>query len=200
VWTEVIKFLGGSAILLGAVAWLIRSLTTHMLNKDLENFKHSLKTESDNELTMLKARLEIENTRQQIKLSVLQVRRLEVLEELYKRLVAFSAEADCLAVEPLHDDNEELKAKADKFIDKYFDFYTFFEQRAFFFSSSVEKQIKDLHTSHFNAAISLTYQDGEQFNNAVAKFKRESQSITSESHEIRDHLAADFRALLDVES
>ena len=199
-WFEVIGFLGGAAILLSAVAWLIRSLTVHLLDKDLATFKQNLKNESDKELATLRAKLEIENTRQQIKLSTLQLRRLEFLEELYKKLVAFSAEADSFAVEPSHGDEGELKAKADAFIDKYFDFYRFFEQHAIFVSSAVERQINELHSSHFNAALSLTYHQGEQFQKAVAKFKDDSQKIIEESNAIRANIAAEFRSLLGVES
>lgn len=36
---ETIKFLGGSAILLGAVAWLIRSIISQGLSKDIAVFK-----------------------------------------------------------------------------------------------------------------------------------------------------------------
>ena len=43
--TEVISFLGGSAILLSAVAWLIRELTVHFLNKDAETHKEIMKAQ-----------------------------------------------------------------------------------------------------------------------------------------------------------
>src|SRR5437870_3618397 len=132
VWAEVITFLGGATILLAAVAWLIRSLAVHLLEKDLTTFKQNLINESNKELETLKAKLEIENARQQIKLSTLQVRRLEFLEELYKRLVTVSAEADSFAVEPVFGDDKELKGKADAFIDKYFEFYKFFGEHAIF--------------------------------------------------------------------
>ncbi|MEX1094617.1 MAG: hypothetical protein WED34_01140, partial [Planctomycetales bacterium] len=39
---EVVKFLGGSAILLTVVGFLIRSLVAHYLSKDVETFKTKL--------------------------------------------------------------------------------------------------------------------------------------------------------------
>ena len=39
----IISFLGGSTILIAAVAWLMRSLVTQWLAKDIENQKYNLK-------------------------------------------------------------------------------------------------------------------------------------------------------------
>ena len=49
-WTEVLKFLGGSTVLLAAVGFLIKSIATHFLNRDLESLKDEIKSESDQEL------------------------------------------------------------------------------------------------------------------------------------------------------
>ena len=56
---EVIKFLGGTAIAISAVAWLIKSLTSHFLVKDIEAYKNKLKYESEhgNHLLMQKIAL-----------------------------------------------------------------------------------------------------------------------------------------------
>ena len=42
---EVVSFLGGSALLLAAVAWLIRELTVHFLNKDAEVHKEIIRAQ-----------------------------------------------------------------------------------------------------------------------------------------------------------
>jgi hypothetical protein len=56
---EVIKFLGGTSIVIAAVAWLIRALVTHLLGKDVETFKSRLKYEAEhgNHLLMQKISL-----------------------------------------------------------------------------------------------------------------------------------------------
>lgn len=56
---EVIKFLGGTAIAVGAVAWLIKSLVSHLLGKDVEQFKSRLVFEAEhgNHLLMQKISL-----------------------------------------------------------------------------------------------------------------------------------------------
>lgn len=56
---EVIKFLGGTAIALAAVAWLIKAVVGHLLGKDVETFKSRIKHEAEhgNHLLMQKITL-----------------------------------------------------------------------------------------------------------------------------------------------
>jgi hypothetical protein len=41
-WKAIIENLGGSAILIAAIAWLIRSIVLHLLSKDVETYKRDL--------------------------------------------------------------------------------------------------------------------------------------------------------------
>ena len=41
-WQEIIKSLGGLAILAGMLGWLIKSIITHFLSKDVEAYKTKL--------------------------------------------------------------------------------------------------------------------------------------------------------------
>ncbi len=56
---EVIKFIGGTAIAITIIAWLIKSLIVHLLSKDVEIFKSNLKYQSEhgNHLLMQKIAL-----------------------------------------------------------------------------------------------------------------------------------------------
>ena len=40
---EIFKFVGGSAVLLAAIGWLLRSIILHSLNKDIEIHKETIK-------------------------------------------------------------------------------------------------------------------------------------------------------------
>lgn len=56
---EVIKFLGGTAIAIAAIAWLIKAIVAHFLGKDVESYKLRLKYEREhgNHLLMQKISL-----------------------------------------------------------------------------------------------------------------------------------------------
>lgn len=79
---EIINFLGGSAILISAIAWLVRSLVVHHLNKDVDIFKNNLQHTSKVEAH---------------KLSLLHEKRAEVVAELYQLLIEFVSAAHSFA-------------------------------------------------------------------------------------------------------
>jgi hypothetical protein len=83
---EVLKILGGSAILVTAVAWLARSLISQLLSKDIEGHKNKLKAESDRELARLTADLQVTAARERTKFDLLHQRRAEVVAKVYALL------------------------------------------------------------------------------------------------------------------
>jgi len=53
-WVEITKFLGTSTVILGAVGFVIKSIASHFLNRDLELVKDNIKSESDRDLQAFK--------------------------------------------------------------------------------------------------------------------------------------------------
>jgi len=108
---EIIKFFGGAALFLGAAAWLIRSLVSHRLSKDIENFKTELQHQS---------KLEIQQV------AVLHTKRAEVIAELYRLLVEFVGSAESYASlvewkgEPSKDEKAEQLGEIATEFRKYF--------------------------------------------------------------------------------
>lgn len=56
---EIIKFLGGTTIVLGSVAWLFRSLVIHLLGKDVERFKQKVKYEAEHGNSLLAQKIKL---------------------------------------------------------------------------------------------------------------------------------------------
>jgi hypothetical protein len=71
-WNDIIRTLGGMAILVAALAWIAKALLTTLLSKDLEQFKSSLK---------------IEAQRRSIEFSNLHAKRAELIADLYSRMM-----------------------------------------------------------------------------------------------------------------
>ena len=196
---EVVKFLGGAAILTGAVAWFIRSMVVHILSRDIAGYKQSLKVEAEKELAQLKSDLEVKNSKLLIKMSALQNRRIEFLQRLYERIARFSEEANYFAVEP-EMGAVDLKEKADMFIDAYFDFYKYFESCEILVSRDIEKKIKLLHESHFRAALDMSYKEGDELSSAIQELQRNYRIIGTESEKIRCMIKEELRGLIGIES
>jgi hypothetical protein len=78
--------LGGSAVLLAAVAWLLKSALTAWIAKDAERFKEGLKADAEREIEKLKHSLQVIATEHQVRFSKMHERRAGFIEELYKKL------------------------------------------------------------------------------------------------------------------
>ena len=94
---DILKTVGIAAVASGAFAWLVRSLTTHRLNKDIEEHKNRLRSDAAIELESLKHQLRLSAVEHERRFALLQERRAGVIAELYKRLVKGSGAAGSFA-------------------------------------------------------------------------------------------------------
>jgi|SRR3990172_5375634 len=198
-WTELLKFFGGSVLLLAAVAWLIRSLIRHFLSKDVEKYKFDLRREADKELAAIKASLNIDALTHQIRFSKLHERRAEIVEQLYKKIVALETASACLEVECQFDDYKKLKETADTLIDKYFEIHLFIENNKIYFSEDLSDAIKDFNSLYFDLSIGIRYQskpdNKEEF---IKAFQKERDKVGSQNKRLKMIIETDFRKLLGV--
>lgn len=84
---ELIKILGSSVILVGAAGWLSTKFIESRLNREIENYKTRLKTESDAQMENLKSRLQITAKEREIAVNWLHQKRATAIEVLYSSLV-----------------------------------------------------------------------------------------------------------------
>jgi hypothetical protein len=89
-WTTLILNLGEYSIFMAALAWLLRSLFSHWLTKDVEKYKSELKTQTDIAAERLR-RLAYEH---EVKFSRLHEERAEVIKKLYSLLVELATNAE----------------------------------------------------------------------------------------------------------
>jgi hypothetical protein len=147
---EVGKFVGGSAVLLGALTFLVRKWFEHGLSRDLANqrnaFERDLESHRaalDRDLESHKAALdgastaEADHLRHELELvaadvvkrtTLLNEKRIEVIAELYKRLVEFLYAAESFAAvaeyagEPSKDEKAITLGKKAQRFHEYFNF------------------------------------------------------------------------------
>jgi len=93
---DVLGFVGGSGVLLAAVAWLIRAALSHGMARDLEAFKAKLQSASTTEAERLRHELHLVASDVEKRTGLLNEKRAEVIAELYKRLVDFVSAAEKL--------------------------------------------------------------------------------------------------------
>jgi 5-hydroxyisourate hydrolase-like protein (transthyretin family) len=83
-WQELIKLLGGFVVVVGALAWLTKSITTHLLDKDVEKYKSRLQTEAEREIERFKSQLQMVAKEHEVRFSNLHEKRAEIISDLYE--------------------------------------------------------------------------------------------------------------------
>ena len=109
---QVIAAIGGSAVLFGAMAWLARSIITHVLSKDIEKHKINRQAESQKELVRLKSSLQLVEFEHQVRFSHLHERKVTIIADMYSRLVGLhrSASAFVKYYQSVNEKKERLSA------------------------------------------------------------------------------------------
>jgi len=171
-WEDILRTLGGMAILVAAMTWLSKSLLTNLLSKDLERFKAELQVSSQRSVESFKTTLQIESQQRAVQYAALHAKRAELISELYSRasglyrgilglsreLGAREARAEHYtqnerpAAEPwelkegIHtlSPDEEVKAKAVH--EAYKEFMSFYREKKIYFSEEVCNLIESFAT------------------------------------------------------
>ena len=121
-FVEMIKYVGGTTLAIGAVAWLIRTLTVHLLDKDVSLYKNNLQRFRELELEQF---------------TLFNQKRADVIAELYSHLLDFYFAAEAYL---------DWKTKAPKKLDeetydvlnKAFEKYMmFFQKNDIYFSEEL---------------------------------------------------------------
>lgn len=150
----VLAAVGGSAVLIGAVAWLVRSLMLHLLSKDLETFK---------------GQLQLAAFEHQVRFTQLHDRRASTLADLYSKIVQLHRAATSFvqwyASASEKHRLEQLWQAAD-------DYQSYFEKHRIYFDPPTCDKVDSL-----NGALSRA-------TSVLAVFAHEGKSVTATEEEV----------------
>jgi hypothetical protein len=203
-FAEIITAIGGSAVLFGAMAWLVRSAINHFLSKDLEKFKLNLQRETQQELMRLQSSLQLVALEHQIRFSKLHERRAQIIAELYSRVVELYRAASTFV--RLYQSLDEAKNRenikslwtaADKFIN-------YFDKHRIYFNENTCTTIDSFNEALSKACSNLIFfiQDASALNLTSGHIWNEwSKAMTlmeGDVPKIRKSLEGSFREILGV--
>lgn len=220
-WTAVLQVVGAIGIGSSTLAWLAKSLTQHWLTKDVERFKESIKTENAlalesakatlqadaaKELESLKADLRVSAHQQEVRFARLQEHRMEVIADLYERLVATEAAFSSmmkplqLVGEPDEATKQQAAAKAAN------EFITYYRGKRVFFSKAMCRRLDEIESRHHAAWVDFTVWRPEwvQADPSLSKQVFEARlkawnTISSDVPALREVIEDSMRRLLGVE-
>ena len=144
---EVIKFLGGTAIALSAIAWLIRSLISHFLNKDVEGYKQRLDKKAFIHRT---------------KFSALHEKQARILEELYSHLLEFISAAEYLVSPSLPPSAPSVQDRAISLDGYSGTFYRYYYKNRIYLSPDLCAKIDELFEAISDSTSRYTFWNAKE--------------------------------------
>jgi len=199
---ELSKFIGGIAVASGIFAWLIKTIISHWLEKDVQGFKASLQSQTQLEIEKTKHELEKIATEHQIKFAKLHEKRADVILEMNKNiesLINSIQQLVSLVDFPAEPSRLEKMKKAGECLDEFLKHY---RQNSIYLSENLSKKIKDLVDTLIKPAISfsvlLTGVNNDLEKVPGEKWEKAWGEVEKLVPEIRESIGKEFRSILGV--
>jgi hypothetical protein len=194
-WQELIKLLGGFAVLVTALAWLTKSVVTHFLDRDVEKYKSRLASESARELEHFKNLLQLAAKEHEVRFSKLHEKRAEIIADLHSLLYEAHISVSVLELRIKNGDDEATLEQAAKFAYEVCrNAYAFFKKNRLYLSKELSDSINRILSTMEITSVSYPYA-GTIRTNALNIWNEQSQQISS----IMSHLEQEFRIMLGSE-
>jgi hypothetical protein len=144
---EIGKFVAATFVVSGILAWLIRSLVTHLLSKDVESYKQALQSQAGIELEKLKHELRLAATEHEKQVSLLHEKRAEVIAELHSKLIDFLGAAEVFVSHVEYEGDAPKSEKAKTLGEKAVAFHRYFIHHRIYFTEELCSKVKTLFDS-----------------------------------------------------
>jgi len=202
---DVVKFIGGTFVVSAILAWLIRSLVTHLLSKDVESYKHTLQSEAATELERLKHQLRLAAAEHEKQTSLLHEKRASVIAELYSKMIDFLGAAESF-VSRWEFEGGPLKPEKAKILgQKAHEFRRYFIHHRIYFTedlcSKVEALVEAVNSPALKYRVWLrAVEDGENTSGEYHKAWNEAwEAMKDKVPPLEVAVRREFRTLLGVE-
>lgn len=201
---EISAVIGGSGVLFGAMAWLMRSIINHFLSKDLANFKLNLQKESQQELLRLQSSLQLVQLEHQVRFAKLHENRAEIIAETYSKLVKLQKTTSDFVHMYQRVNDSKNKENIKQLWDAADDFKEYFEKHRIYFNPNTCSEIDDLTQALSKACSNLVIfiQDAGAIKLTTDQIWNEWNKamtiIDSDVMKIKNSLEGSFRELLGV--
>jgi hypothetical protein len=201
---DVLAFVGGSSALLTAVAWLLRAALHHSMSRDLVEFKSRIETSATTEIERLRSELRISEAEYGKRSTLLQEKRANLIDELYKKLIDYLAAAESFSSIIEWGGEPTKEEKAGVLAEKSSELFVFFLRHRIYFSAALCDQIQHLYntvrvpTTQYRvwlAAVRNSDNSGGKFQES---WDKAAQTIQKDVPPLMSAIEDEFRALLGV--
>ena len=205
---DVITTLGKTGILVAALTWLIKTVITHFLSKDIDIYKEKLKAESAKEIEKLKVSLQITANEHAVRFSSLYTKRALVISKIYFLLVEIRNAVDNLLTIPRFGESVDIDKRNECLAaeEKLHTFEKFFKKNSIYLEEYLCNQIQKIINEIQEPIRGFAYfirnpqQDVTKYPKEKSEFLKSAiKSFSDNVPEIMKHLENDFRKILGVD-
>ena len=203
-WKELLAFISGSTIIIAAVAWLTKSIITHFLSKDVENFKIKIKAETDRNIEELKSALKMTALEHEVRFRRLHEKRAEVIAEIYKKMIDAHFATSSFVARGEYENEPNKKEKFKILEEKISEFLEYYGKFKIYLNTDLCEGIEKFAQELRGPALTLNMFINNPDEGTLGKIKQESwteawikvnDTIVPQA---RRELEQEFRKLLGV--
>jgi hypothetical protein len=209
-WQDVITNLavvtGGGTVLVGASAWLMKTVITHKLTTEADTFKNRMKADADIEIERLKSSLQIVATEHQVRFTKLHERRAEIIADLYKKLIDLHRHAEFFVVTRENNPDPAKDAEFRKLQQEMGDFQKFYQEHQIYLPldvcTSLEGLVGEITGNVWTAGIfgRIEYPNEPVLRQSEDAFTKGYAAFGEKIPAARKSLENEFRKMLGVEN
>lgn len=202
----VLAALGGATILVGAAAWLARSLIGQLLSRDLESFKSELSSATAVSVERTKHELQLAAQERNLLLTKLHEKRAQVIAELYGLLVEAQWAAQDFASPMEWAGEPNKREKYATALTRATDFYRFFDKNRIYLPkdlcSNLDEFLRAMRSKVIGFGVYLSREEEHMADAAIEKkhdaWGKASTYFDEEAPKTREALEAALRHLIGV--
>jgi len=203
---DIIVWVGGGSAILAGVTWLLREALRHSANRDLVQFKSRLETTATTEIERVRSELRIVEAERGKQTALLQEKRADLIDQLYKRLIDFLAAAETFTavIEWSGEPTKDEKAKV--LSERTDEFFHFFVRHRIYFSAALCEKIQHLYdtvrmsTTSYNVWRRAVKDHDSSDGKFLEAWDKAAQTIQKDVPPLMSAIEEEFRSLLGVTS
>lgn len=200
-WQDLLTSIGiataSGTVVVGAVAWLLKTVLTDRLARQAEQFKIQLKAEADATNERLKNSLQMTALEHQVRFSKLHEKRAMVIEEVYQRLIDAEKEYGRFVIVDGYSRGETQQAARFKTQTKMYETSLFIEKHRIYLPAQTCATLKAFLDIMWTNAISVGVYGSIE--HPTQKPMEERDKVFREAYEALDKAIPPARSALEDE-
>lgn len=203
--TDLVVVTGGGTVLVGASAWLIKTVITQKLATEAEVFKNRIQADANIEIERLKSSLQIVATERQVRFTKLHETRAEVIAELYKKLAGLHRKGELFVTTRENNPDPAKDEEFLKLVNEMLEFQQYYDEHQIYLPlpvcQSLESLSSDITGKILTAGIygRIQHPSEHTMQKSADAFTRAYAAFDEKIPAARKALESEFRKMLGVE-